>query len=308
MINKRNFLVITFCLLLSSILSLSAQDYRTLTYYEDDSLKLELDLFLPDSLSTTKTPLVIYVHGGGFSSGNRGGGHNLAKFLTQENIAVASISYTLYMKDKDFGCDGDLSEKIKAIQIASNQLWLSTAYLIENEVQYNIDTAQIFIAGSSAGAEAVLHAAFWDRELMNLYDINLPDKFKYAGVISGAGAIMDLNLITKESLVPVMMFHGDSDPVVPYVTASHHFCPTNASGWLMLFGSKSIYGHISDLGGAVSLITYTGGNHSAAGAHFYQDQQTVYDFIKQVTLGGNFQNHQYRYMMSESGFELTNKD
>lgn len=289
----KNFALLTFWLMLSTSLFLSAQEYKTLTYFENDSLKLELDLFLPDSMPNGKIPLVIYVHGGGFSNGNRGGGHNMAKFLLTKGIATASITYTLYMKERSFGCDGILSEKIKAIQIAANQLWLSTEFFIENQEKFNIDTSKIFIAGSSAGAETVLHAAFWNRELMNIYGMKLPGNFKYTGVISGSGAIMDLNLITRETLVPVMMFHGDKDPVVPFATASHHFCPTNSSGWLMLFGSQSIYNHILNLGGTVSLITYINGNHSIAGAHFYQNQQPVYDFIRQVILGENFQNQKF---------------
>ncbi len=36
--------------------------------------QLELDVFIPDHLDTTlgNTPLVIYVHGGGFSNGRQG--------------------------------------------------------------------------------------------------------------------------------------------------------------------------------------------------------------------------------------------
>lgn len=289
----KNFALLTLWFLLSTFLSLRAQDYKTLTYFENDSLKLDLDLFLPNSMPNGKIPLVIYVHGGGFSNGNRGGGHKMAKFLIKENIAVASISYTLSMKDKSFGCDGILSEKVKAIQIAANQLWMSTVFFAENQEKFNIDTSKIFIAGSSAGAETVLHAAFWNREMMKLYETQLPDSFKYAGVISGAGAIMDLNLVTRETLIPVMMFHGDKDPVVPYATASHHYCPPNSSGWLMFFGSLSIYDHIVDLGGTVSLLTYINGTHKIAGAHFYQDQQPVHDFIDQVILGESFQNHEF---------------
>ena len=293
MSTNKIFTILPLIVFISTSISLSAQDFQTLNYYEDDSIKLELDLFLPESNANAKVPLVIYAHGGGFSTGNRTGGHNLGKFLKEQNIAVASISYTLYMKDKSFSCDGELPEKIKAIQLAANQLWQSTEFFLNNQDIYNIDPSQIFLAGSSAGAEAVLHAAFWDREIMSLYDINLPEMFKYSGVISGAGAMMDLNLITQDSLIPVMMFHGDSDPVVPYATASHHYCPTDSSGWLMLFGSKSIFEHILRLNGTTSLLTYVGGNHGAAGAHFYQNQEPVYNFIMKVSLGDVFQDHYY---------------
>ena len=86
-------------ILLSIFLSLSfgvvAQDYQTFTYFNNDSIQLDLDLFLPQQDPVNKTPLVIFVHGGGFKDGNRTGGHELAKHLIKENIACATISYTL---------------------------------------------------------------------------------------------------------------------------------------------------------------------------------------------------------------------
>lgn len=238
--------------------------------------------------TSDKTLLVIYVHGGGFKNGERQAGHQLASYLVGQNIACASITYTLYMKDKSFSCDGILSEKIKAIQIAASQLWNSTAYLIDQSDQINIDINQIFIAGSSAGAETVLHAAHWNRDQMQLFDNGLSAKFKYAGIISGAGAIMDLNLITKENKLPTMLFHGDADPLVPYATAAHHYCPPNSSGWLMLFGSHSIAKHLEMLVGTCQLTTFEGGKHSFAGAYFYQNQQPVADFINEVLSGEKF--------------------
>ncbi len=274
--------------------------HRTLTYFENDTISLELDLFLPADglyapghstasarkpISSEGRPLVIFVHGGGFSGGDRTAGHALAAYLSQNGIACASISYTLYMKDKSFSCDGILAEKIRAIQITASQLWHATRYLMDRSEEIGIDTTRIFISGSSAGAETVLHAAFWDREQMQLFQPVLPPGFRYAGVISGAGAIMDLNLITPENKLPVMMFHGDEDELVPYGTAAHHYCPPDSPGWLMLFGSRSIARHLEQLNGTGMLITYRGGGHSYAGAHFYQDQGPVLEFIEEVLAG-----------------------
>ncbi|MFH0758650.1 MAG: alpha/beta hydrolase [Bacteroidota bacterium] len=268
------------------------QDFQTCTYFENDTISLDLDLFLPDLGPVQNTPLVIYVHGGGFSQGDKGGGHELAKYLAGQGIACASITYTLYMKGKSFGCDGILSEKIRAIQIAASQLWHATSFLTGQSDRLHIDTTRIFIAGSSAGAETVLHAAYWDRDRMQLFGRALSPGFRYAGVISGAGAIMDLNLINPGNMVPTMLFHGDADPLVPYDVASHHYCPPDAPGWLMLFGSHAIARHLQDLGGSCQLITFPGGNHSYAGAFFYQDQQPVGDFIKRVLSGEKFNFYQ----------------
>ena len=195
------------------------------------------------------------------------------------------------MKGKGFGCDVLLPEKVKAIQIAASQLWHATAKLVEQSGQYRIDTSEIFIAGSSAGAETVLHAAHWDREQMQIFEPALSPSFSYAGVISGAGAIMDLNLITEENMIPTMVFHGDADPLVPYGVAAHHFCPPNSPGWLMFFGSFAIAEHLQELGGTCHFTTFQGGGHSRAGAYFYQDQKPVGDFIESVLAGETFNLH-----------------
>jgi acetyl esterase/lipase len=270
---------------------LTAQDFSTYVYFEDDTTSLSLDLFLPEKPSDSPAPLLVFVHGGGFSGGDRTGGHALGRALSKEGIACASISYTLYMEGRtqDWSCDGILPEKIKAIQLAANDLWLATDFLLHNAKKWNLDKEAIFIGGSSAGGETVLHAAYWDRQQMALKNHTLPAEFRYAGLVSGAGAIMDLNLITKENQLPSFLFHGDADPVVPYATAAHHYCPPNASGWLMLFGSGAVADHQEVLGGDFELITFAGGTHSFAGYFFGQKQEMIVEFIHRKLGNNRFQ-------------------
>ncbi|AWH84589.1 esterase [Flavobacterium album] len=286
MIKKFLLFAALFC-----FLSVNAQEYKTITYFTNDSLKLELDLFLPKGKPAGKLPLLIHVHGGGFSGGERKNGHHICSYAASKGYAVASISYSLYMKGKNFSCGGTIPEKIKAIQIAANQLQQAVVFFISNKDTYNIDPSKIFISGSSAGAETVLHAAFWDKTMMQLYPGRLPEGFKYAGIISGAGAIMDINLINKNTLVPVMLFHGSCDKTVPYGTAAHHYCPTNSSGWLMLFGSYSIYNHMLGLNGSTHLVTYCGGEHDYSDMLFAKGQQTIIDFMDMTLKGGKEQSH-----------------
>jgi len=282
--------VSVFAMVIGLILTVPSwgQVFQTFTYFSNDSLSLDLDVLLPDQQTEGGNPLVIYVHGGGFSQGERDAGHKLAIYLAERGIACASISYTLYMENQSFGCDGILSEKVKAIQIAASQLWLATAYLGKYSNQFNIDTSQIFIAGSSAGAETVLHAAHWDRAQMQLFEQALSPEFQYAGIIAGAGAIMDLNLITSGNMIPTMLFHGDADDLVPYGIAAHHYCPPDSPGWLMLFGSRAIAQHLQELGESCQLTSFLGGDHSCAGAYFYQDQEPVAAFIDRVLARENF--------------------
>lgn len=285
----KKFLLFVFFLACSFA---KAQKMTTITYFQNDTLKLDLDFFEPENASKAKLPLMIYVHGGGFSGGERESGHSFCKYLANNGFASATITYTLYAKGKNFGCEGALPTKIKSFQFGANDLWLATSYFIKNSKKHNIDVDKIFVAGSSAGAEAVLHGAFWDFKTMNLYTKNtLPKDFKYAGLVSGAGAIMDLNLITEKNVIPMLFFHGSADTVVPYGTAAHHLCKTNSSNWLMLFGSNSIYNRAISLDASASLYTYCGGGHEYSGTLFEKDQSYILNFLKDVMSEKKVQNH-----------------
>ena len=74
----------------------SPQVLRNLVYREVDGLQLKLDLYYPDS-GSSPYPLVIYVHGGGWTGGGKGGGAGL-RFLPQflaAGFALASVDYRL---------------------------------------------------------------------------------------------------------------------------------------------------------------------------------------------------------------------
>lgn len=268
-----------------------SQKNQTLTYFANDTLKLELDLFLPEKKTAQPTPLLIHVHGGGFSGGERQSGHGFCQYLSENGIASATISYTLYAKGKKFSCDGQLTEKVKAFQHGVDDLWLATSFFLENASKYQIDPKKIFISGISAGAETVLHAAYWEQS-MQMYPKKLPADFRYAGLISGAGAIMDLNLIRKDNIIPMFFFHGNGDATVPYAAAPHHYCKPGSSGWLMLFGSYSIYQHALGLDASARLITFCGGGHEYSGYTIEKQPEPILNFIKDVLAGQKTQSHQ----------------
>ena len=284
--------ILTAAILL--VFSVSAQEngFKTLTYFQNDSTKLDLDLFLPNA-ETESTPLVIFVHGGGFKTGRREDGRGLCRFLSENGIAAATITYTLYMKETDqsFSCDGILTEKVKAIQLAANQFWQATQFFIEHQKEYHINTDQIFMAGSSAGAETIYGAAYWDPKLMGMYSLDLPDGFKYAGFISGAGAMVDINLVTKETMLPSLLFHGTCDNIVPYYIAPHHYCRGNVPGWLMLFGDYAVHEKICSLNGDSFMISYCGGAHEYSWKPFNEERENILWFIGHTLKGEKFQIH-----------------
>jgi len=239
----------------------------TYVYAQKENEQLALDFYQPKADDQRQRPLLIYVHGGAFASGKRDE-NNIAQFaekLAKRGYTVASITYRLTMKGKSFSCDQPTINKINTFQFAVEDIWSATNYLIQHTAELGIDTSKIVLSGSSAGAEAILHAAYWTDKDMLASSPRLPNNFRYAGLISMAGAIVDLNLITSENAIPMQFFHGTCDPLVPYNTAAHHYCNYSDVGFLMLYGSASITEHLTKLEKSYDTTTICGGGHEWAG-------------------------------------------
>lgn len=125
----------------------------------DTKQRTQFDIWLPDS--NTPTGLVIYTHGGGFSSGDKdfvysvqqGGAWDFPtdiRFLLQNNIAFATIRYTLLSPtgEKE-GVKKPMSDVKRALQ-----------YIRHNASDFNIDKNKIILAGNSAGGGTSLWIAF----------------------------------------------------------------------------------------------------------------------------------------------------
>lgn len=279
-------------LVLFSLTALSQEyNFTTFTYLAEDSVVLELDYFQPDTVEEY-APLVIFLHGGGFSGGERSHGHTFCQALADSGIHAATISYTLYMKGKSFSCDGILSEKIRAIQLAAYQAHLATNWFLDKAGLFGIDPGKIFLAGSSAGAEAVLQAVYWNDNTENFYPDTLSPDFSYAGVISGAGAILDINMIDEKNMIPTLCYHGTCDPLVPYHIAPHHYCSQIATGYMMMFGGLAIHERLTALNGSSHLVSYCGEGHEHSGTPFHGNEiLTVTEFIRRSVRGDLFHIH-----------------
>ncbi len=221
---------------------------------------LDLDVFIPKTTAGDKRPLLIYVHGGGFSGGKRDLPNHVSfcEYFAKRGWITATISYHLTMKGRSFSCDQPVENKIATIEEAARNVNQAAAYLMQ-AVQTSdlINPEKVVIAGSSAGAEAVIHSAYWKKTQKEV----LPDGFQYGGVISMAGALLDENWITAESAIPTALFHGTCDNLVPYATAPHHYCKPGDPGFMMLFGSQAIAERLQRLQKSVYLVTDCGGGH-----------------------------------------------
>jgi len=252
---------------------------QTVTY--TDTLKM--DIYTSRSSTAVNLPVVMYVHGGGFSGGRRDETwlRDFFGFLVAKGYVVASISYHLTMKGQSFGCGQEVGRKINTLKVSAQNVNQATAYLLANQTRFGIGS-RVVVTGSSAGAEAVLHAAYWKETQAGI----LPAGFRYAGVISMAGALLDETWITADTAIPTQLFHGPCDNLVPYAQAAHHYCKPGDPGFMMLSGGRTIAQRLEALGKGYFLFTACGGAHEWAGKPVNENREQVLDFLTNDVLNG----------------------
>tara|TARA_R110002012_G_scaffold252147_1_gene430328 strand:+ start:132629 stop:133636 length:1008 start_codon:yes stop_codon:yes gene_type:complete len=300
MIKSRLFILLILAMSFSSHLKSLAQRYenqifnevdiQTQVYLETDSEELKLDIYQPKNDEMENRPILLFVHGGGFAGGARDeyAIMEFCKNMARRGIVAVSMSYTLSMKGQSFGCNQAAENKMNTFKQAGLEISKATVHLLNQAKVLKIDPSKIVLTGSSAGAEAVLHAAFWPEA-----NTPLPDNFQFGGLISMAGAIYDLDLINKKTAIPMQFFHGTCDDLVPYGTAPHHYCNESDIGYLLLHGAGSIVEKLEELNKGFYLVTGCNDNHSWSGKPFFSFRSEIADFVyHDVVLQKLRQHHQ----------------
>ncbi|MEG9327523.1 alpha/beta hydrolase [Salinimicrobium catena] len=258
----------------------SVQEAKTVVYATKAGEELVIDLYQPKN-SEGKTPLIIFMHGGGFSGGSPKNPQEVkfAKIAAARGYSVGLISYRLTRKGESFGCDFEAEGKIETFRAAAEDFMDSAGFMHKNAEKFGIDKEKIIVGGSSAGAEAVLNAVY-NPDLM-FKDAEKYSDLKFSAVISLAGALVDVRYLTEENAVPGIFFHGTDDNLVPYATAPHHYCENNKPGYLILDGSKTIVEKLEELDTSYLFYTFKGARHEISGMPFDHLPQ-VFEFLKKV--------------------------
>jgi acetyl esterase/lipase len=108
-------------------------------YVQDGSPAQRLDLFLPERQGEKPLPLVVWVHGGGWSAGTKTGGP--AAWYATKGYVTASVEYR-------FSQEALFPAQVQDCQAAIR--WLRA-----NAARYGIDPDRIGVWGASAGGHLV---------------------------------------------------------------------------------------------------------------------------------------------------------
>lgn len=198
----------------------------TFEYATNGGQKLLLDRIVDTSVKVNgKRPVLIVSFGGGWEGGarNDGGLNDATRHFTSQGYNVILIDYRLGIKiakqNNEFTATNGTDLYLRAIQWSVEDLFDATSFVVKHADAWNIDKNRIVIMGGSSGATNSLVAEYNVANETQMAKARLPAGFRYAGVISMAGAFWlkaDTPLTFKNKPAPIMFFHGAKDQLVTY--------------------------------------------------------------------------------------------
>lgn len=280
---KKLFLAIV--VLMHSCFMLSAQEVvcDTFHYATHNGEELFLDRYMLDAEADAPRPCMIFAFGGGFVKGVRNHEYYSIFFdrLAREGIVVVSIDYRLGLKN--LNADGGMVAMIgifdNAVNMAVEDMYCATNFVIVNSDEWAVDTTKIMLSGSSAGAITAVQAE-WMRCNGAWRAKVLPEGFRYAGVVSCAGAIFSTDGKPKfaSQPAPMLLFHGTSDRNVPYDHASMF--------GVGFYGSAYIVKQLERLDSPYWFYSAEYMDHRMAGIPFIYECDIIMQFIRDFVIRG----------------------
>jgi len=250
-----------------------------------------MDIYLPESADGTPATMFLYIHGGGWTSGDKEGGAVWSHIIVQEGFALVSMNYRFIdpSGNGSVSCEDILDDIHGAIE-----------YLKNNAQAYGIDISGMAIGGYSAGGHLALLYSY-SRESpipiklvvseAGLTDFTDPELYSegvsFLGGPSAAAAIVnalagtnyslaDLRDVSKDkpelkAISPIFFVTQDSE--IPYTILKHgvhdNIIPISES-----IGLKE---RIESRGSVCVLITMTNSGHA-----FENDPEMNESFIQIV--------------------------
>lgn len=185
-------------------------------------LNLFADVYQPTGDALARRPAIVWIHGGGFLTGNRGGMGDVASEWARRGYVTLSISYRL---DPGNRCqqyqDGTITDPVQAqierdrcervITAAAEDALDAVAWIRTRAADFGVDATRIAVGGSSAGAVTALNVGQW----ANPGGGAPPASTRVKAVLAMSGCQYDPSRIDAND-APVAMIASGGDISVPY--------------------------------------------------------------------------------------------
>ena len=197
----------------SAVTTTNDVTYSSATGIDGNPETLKLDLYQPTGDTITKRPAIVWVHGGGFTMGDKSSGAGKATFFARLGYVAVSINYRLLSPD---GCGGNPNPTPlcqHAALEAQHDTQAAVRWLRANAATYKIDTSRIAMAGASAGAVTSVLASTHSEDPGTSGNPGYPSNIRAAVSVSGG---MPTNELIDAGDAPTLFVHGTEDNVVPF--------------------------------------------------------------------------------------------
>ncbi len=238
---------------------------------------LKLDLYEPLGDTLARRPLIMFAFGGGFLIGAKEDedARSLCDSFARKGFVTASINYRLGMNVAD-GSSGE-----RAVYRAVQDWSAAIRYFKEFADSFRIDTNWVFAGGVSAGSISAMHSQYMSEaeRPASSYASGLPfiapdlgcktcsgntynHSTKVKALVNAWGAIGDTSWIEPSESTPMISFHGDLDPVVPY---GYGYPFTALITLPAVYGSSLIHPRLQHLGIYSEFVPFPGEGHNVWG-------------------------------------------
>jgi len=195
---------------------------QTITRNYSGSLKVRID-----GASNQLKPCYFFFPGGGFVTQNWAVCNTWSAMAVDSGFVSCRVGYSTSFFPSTSAATKGISDCMNAVK-----------YIKQHAAEFNIDTNQIYLMGTSAGGFCAMGAY--------MYKVNV------AGVVNGWGGVLSKSYLTN-STIPVFNISTDYDKTVPVECG-------NAFG-VSCCGSGAIYGELLRLGVITDWLVFEGYNH-----------------------------------------------
>lgn len=193
------------------------------------TLTSKMDIYLPpNAIINKRQPLLVMIHGGGYSSGDKQAWQNEAYSYSRAGYVCASLNYRLTQN----GGNQNPQLRLYAVQCALEDIQNGIRFLKKNANTYFIDTSRVIVFGGSAGGGLSLtNAIEYDAAFGTNDYIGYSSKTK-GSIATGATLINDdpasqLGALHYDSYdSPVLLFHAMETDSSTGATWSGNVLPT----------------------------------------------------------------------------------
>jgi acetyl esterase/lipase len=201
---------------------------------------LKLDIYQPAADRVTRRPVIIWVHGGGFSGGDKSGGEGVARAFAQRGYLAISLGYRLLATGPCGGTGPVPDYCYTAAEAAQHDAQAAVRWVRRHAAFLGADPDRIAMAGESAGGVTALLVGWRSDAPGTSGNPGYSSAIRAAVPVAGG---LPTNEYIDAGDAPALFFHGTADQTVPFSWATSNVTAMDDAGVLVGIIPFSEAGH-----------------------------------------------------------------